>query len=158
LEAKEEGKTKDIGVSNFGVKHLKEIEDEGLPMPGETSYLQFHYYSDDHFQTNSAAVNQIELHPWCQQKPIVDYCNKNNVVVQAYCPLVRAERNDDPALVKIAQAVNKTPSQVLVRWSLQRGFVPLPKSDTPSRISKSRIPSSNILIPSSILNGTFFRF
>lgn len=102
------------------------------------------------------AVNQIELHPWCQQKPIVEYCTKRNIVVQAYCPLVRAERNSDATLVSrlhvrqtnrwyiilrrniqvgIAKEVNKTPAQVLIRWSLQRGFVPLPKSDTPSRIS-----------------------
>lgn len=116
LKAKDEGKTKDVGVSNYGVKHLQEIEQEGLPMP---------------------AVNQIELHPWCQQKPIVDYCKENNVVVQAYCPLVRAERNDDPTLLSIAKAIDRTPAQVLVRWSLQKGFVPLPKSDTPSRIKEN---------------------
>lgn len=97
--AQKEGWIKDIGVSNFGVKHLKAL-------PGPTP-----------------AVNQIELHPWCQQRDIVDYCREKGIVVQAYCPLVRADegRLSDPVLVDIAKRHGKAPTQVLLRWSLQKG-------------------------------------
>lgn len=57
--------------------------------------------------------------------------------LQAYAPLVRAKRNDDPTLVSIAKAHGVSTTQVLVRWSLQRGFVPLPKSDNPDRIKNN---------------------
>jgi len=80
------------------------------------------------------AVNQIELHPWLQQSEIVDYCFKEGIVLEAYTPIVRARKNDDPDVVSIAEAHSVTPAQVLIRWSLQRGFVPLPKSDNPERI------------------------
>jgi diketogulonate reductase-like aldo/keto reductase len=69
------------------------------------------------------AVNQIELHPWCQQREIVDYCDKYGIAVQAYCPLVRADakRFDDPVLKRICKKTGKGPGQVLIRWSLQKG-------------------------------------
>ncbi|KAL8287475.1 hypothetical protein RQP46_003333 [Phenoliferia psychrophenolica] len=83
------------------------------------------------------AVNQIELHPWCQQKPIVDYCKAQGIVVEAYCPLLRGQKFGDPTLKAVAERVGKTEAQVLIRWSLQSGFVPLVKSDTPSRIESN---------------------
>ena len=57
--------------------------------------------------------------------------------MEAYAPLVRMQRQYDETLVRIAKEVNKKGTQVLVRWCLQRGFVPLPKSDTPSRIKEN---------------------
>jgi len=110
---KSEGGAKNIGVSNFGVNHLEEIKGYSRTIP---------------------AVNQIELHPWLQQSEIVDYCVKEGIVVEAYAPIVRAQKNDDPDVVSIAEAHSVTPAQVLIRWSLQKGFVPLPKSDNPERI------------------------
>ncbi|OAL06659.1 Aldo/keto reductase [Phaeosphaeriaceae sp. SRC1lsM3a] len=112
--AKEEGRIRDIGVSNYGIQHMEEIKSIGKVWP--------------------PAVNQIELHPWCQQRECVEYCKKNNIVVEAYCPLVRNEKAKDETLTSICEKHNVGPNQVLVRWSLQKGFVPLPKSDTPSRI------------------------
>ena len=64
----------------------------------------------------------------------MEYCGKNDIVVEAYCPLVRNQKGEDQTLVKIAEKHDTTPSQVLVRWSLQKGWSPLPKSDTPKRI------------------------
>ncbi|KAJ4408168.1 hypothetical protein N0V91_003517 [Didymella pomorum] len=116
-KAKKEGKVREIGVSNYGIGHIEEIKKIGTVFP--------------------PAINQIELHPWCQQKEAVKYCQKNNIVVEAYCPLVRNEKADDETLTSIAKKHNVTTAQILVRWSLQRGFVPLPKSDTPSRIEKN---------------------
>lgn len=68
-------------------------------------------------------MNQIELHPWCQQRDIVAYCEKHGIVVEAYCPIVRADpkRMQDPVLVQITQKYAKEPAQVLLRWSLQKG-------------------------------------
>ncbi|OSD02603.1 Aldo/keto reductase [Trametes coccinea BRFM310] len=112
LEAKKQGKVKAVGVSNYGVKHLEEIREAGLELP---------------------SINQIEVQPLCQQKEIVDYCKKHNIVVEAYAPLMRGQW-DIPAITETAKKYNKTPAQILVRWSLQRGFAPLPKSASPERV------------------------
>ncbi|KAL4079888.1 NADP-dependent oxidoreductase domain-containing protein [Scleroderma yunnanense] len=112
LDAQAAGKIRSVGVSNYAVKHLDEIKNAGLQMP---------------------AVNQIELHPFCQQRPIVEYCRAHSVVIQAYCPLVRG-RMDHPVIQAITNKYGRDPAQVLIRWSLQKGFVPLPKSATPTRI------------------------
>lgn len=58
-------------------------------------------------------------------------------MVQAYCPIVRNQKAEDPTLVKIAQKHNVSPNQVLIKWSLQKGFVSLPKSDNPDRIRQN---------------------
>ncbi|KAF1943658.1 Aldo/keto reductase [Clathrospora elynae] len=113
-QAQERGKVRDIGVSNYGIKHIEEMKEFCSNWP--------------------PAVNQIELHPWCQQVEIVDWCERHNVLIEAYSPLVRNKKAEDETIVSIAKKHNKEPNQVLVRWSLQKGFVPLPKSDTPSRI------------------------
>jgi diketogulonate reductase-like aldo/keto reductase len=97
--AQKEGWVRDIGVSNFGVAHL-------TALPGPTP-----------------AINQIELHPFCQQKDIVDYCREKGIVVQAYCPLVRAkpQHMENPVLVGVAKKHGKEVVHVLIRWSLQKG-------------------------------------
>ncbi|WWC86393.1 uncharacterized protein L201_001269 [Kwoniella dendrophila CBS 6074] len=114
--AQKEGWVKDIGVSNFNIKHL-----EALPSP-------------------LPAVNQIELHPWCQQREVVDYCKSKGIVLQAFCPLVRIRKDkfEDPVVVKIASKHNKGVAHVLLRWSLQKGFVPIPKASSPARIDANK--------------------
>lgn len=82
-------------------------------------------------------VNQVELHPWCQQRPIVEYCKANNILVEAYCPLRRGDGLNSPVITAIAKAKGVTPAQVILRWSLQKGVVPLPKSDNPERIKEN---------------------
>lgn len=68
-------------------------------------------------------VNQIEFQPWYQQPSLVSYCQSENIVIVAFCPLVRSDprRMSDPAVVKIAERCKKDVGQVLLRWSLQRG-------------------------------------
>ncbi|KAI1789489.1 Aldo/keto reductase [Ganoderma leucocontextum] len=112
VEAKAAGKVRSIGVSNYGVKHIEEIREAGLELPD---------------------INQIELQPLNQQKEIVDYCKKHVIFIEAYAPLMRAQW-DVPAILEAAKKHNKSPAQVLVRWSLQRGFAPLPKSADPVRV------------------------
>ncbi|PSN64930.1 aldo-keto reductase-like protein [Corynespora cassiicola Philippines] len=123
VEGVEEGKIRSIGVSNFGVHHLEELEgwmkEQGEGKGGVLS------------------VNQVELHPWLAREDIVGWCRKRGVVVQAYSPLVRATKMEDPLLVPAAEKYAKSTAQVLLRWSLQKGFVPLPKSVTKSRIEEN---------------------
>ncbi|KAH9006761.1 NADP-dependent oxidoreductase domain-containing protein [Lactarius hatsudake] len=112
LAARKVGKLRSVGVSNYNVKHLEEIREAGLEAP---------------------SVNQIELHPFCQQKAIVDYCRSHDIVVQAYTPLVRGEFGN-PVLQELSKKYGKDPAQILIRWSLQHNFVPLPKSQNPDRV------------------------
>jgi len=70
------------------------------------------------------AINQLKLHPFCQQRPIVGYCKAHSIIVQAYCPLVRGQGWDNPVLKDVAEKHGKEISQILVRWSLQKGYVP----------------------------------
>ncbi|KAL5121859.1 hypothetical protein ACEQ8H_000074 [Pleosporales sp. CAS-2024a] len=113
-KAKQAGIVRDIGVSNYGIQHMEELKTIGNVFP--------------------PAVNQIELHPWCQQRQCTTYCHTHNILLEAYCPLVRNQKASDPTLARIAAKHALTPNQILVRWSLQKGFVPLPKSDDPNRI------------------------
>lgn len=113
LALKAAGKARAVGVSNFTRRHLDELEGE------------------------APAVNQIELHPFLYPKDIVAACKERGIVVEAYSPLTRGEKLRDPRIAAIAKAVSRTPAQVLLRWSLQHGFVPLPKSVTPKRIDEN---------------------
>lgn len=70
-----------IGVSNFGISHLKEMEKAGLPTP---------------------AVNQIELNPYWRLEEIVNYCNEKGIAVMGYCPMFQGQKNDDPVLIEMA--------------------------------------------------------
>ncbi|WXC60030.1 hypothetical protein SNK03_005883 [Fusarium graminearum] len=110
----EEGKARSIGVSNFGIKHIDELKQYAKVWPPH--------------------VNQIELHPWLQQRDCVSYCEKNNIAVEAYAPLVRNQKANDKTLGSIASKHSVTPSKVLIRYCLQKNWIPLPKSDTPERI------------------------
>jgi diketogulonate reductase-like aldo/keto reductase len=80
------------------------------------------------------AVNQIEVHPFNTRKDITSFCAEHNIVVEAYAPLVRALRMKHPSIVSLSKKYSCTPGQLLVRWSLQHGYVPLPKSVKQARI------------------------
>lgn len=119
VEAQREGKIRSIGVSNYGVHHLDELEEYNKTIGGKID------------------VGQYELHPWLPRNDIVEWLRKRNVVVEAYSPLVQATRMDDPLIQSLAKKHSKSPAQILVRWSLQKGFVPLPKSATDKRIAEN---------------------
>ncbi|TQB71881.1 hypothetical protein MPDQ_007255 [Monascus purpureus] len=119
VEAQKAGKVRSIGVSNYGVHHLDELEDYNKTIGGKID------------------VGQYELHPWLPRPDIVDWLSKRNIVIEAYSPVVRAKKMDDPKLQSLSKKHDKTPAQILLRWSLQKGFVPLPKSVTPERIEEN---------------------
>lgn len=144
VEGVEAGKIRSIGVSNYGVHHLQELE----------TWIKEREEKDGKGKGGVISINQIELHPWLTRPDIVDWCKERGVLCEAYCPIVRATRNDDPLLAPLAKKYDKTPSQILIRWSLQmvnqnfepseicadlifQGFIPLPKSVTKSRIEEN---------------------
>jgi diketogulonate reductase-like aldo/keto reductase len=83
------------------------------------------------------AVNQIEVHPFNTREDITSFCQQNNIVVEAYAPLVRALRMKHPTIVSLSKKYSCTPATLLVRWSLQHGYVPLPKSVNKARIAEN---------------------
>ena len=113
IELQQRGLCRSIGVSNFTVDHLIELEDKFGIIP---------------------AANQVEFHPYHYQKELLEYCNSKNIVIEAYSPLVHAKRMDEPRLVSISGELGKTPAQILIRWAMQRGMVVLPKSVNEGRI------------------------
>lgn len=111
---KKDGRVGSIGVSNFTVANLQRVI-------GETGEIP--------------AVNQIELHPRLAQRELRDFHANNGIATEAWSPLGQGTLLDDPTITSIAEAVGRTPAQVIIRWHLQLGNVVIPKSVTPSRIS-----------------------
>jgi diketogulonate reductase-like aldo/keto reductase len=109
VEGVEAGKIRSIGVSNYGVRHLDELE----------AYIKETESSQGKGKGGVLSVNQVELHPWLARKDIADWCKERGVLCEAYSPLVRATRNDDPLLAPLVEKYGKSPSQILIRWSLQ---------------------------------------
>ena len=110
-----DGKVKAIGVSNFMKRHIEELLDNSDIVP---------------------VINQIELSPFnCLfRKDTIDFCLENNIAIEAYSPLTKARKLDDPNLVEIAVKYHKTTAQILIRWALQHEFIAIPKSTKQHRI------------------------
>lgn len=106
-------KVKAIGVSNYSIEELKETLDGSDIVP---------------------AINQVEFHPYLYQKDLLQFCKSNMIQLEAYSPLTRGQRLDDPTIVQIAKEYGKTTAQILVRWSLQHDLVVIPKSSHEKRI------------------------
>lgn len=113
-EAVVEGKVKSIGVSNYGIHHLQELL----------------LWKD---LTIKPVVNQIELHPWMMRTEIVNFCKAHDIELEAYCPLARGHMKHDEILNLMSTKYHKTHAQILIRWSLQQGFIPLPKTTDKNR-------------------------
>ncbi|EPS45909.1 hypothetical protein H072_96 [Dactylellina haptotyla CBS 200.50] len=125
VEAQERGEIKHLGVSNYGVRHLRELYDfiaaeERAGRPG-----------------GKVEVWQGEIHPWLSRHDIREFCEEHGIVIQAYSPLARATKFGDKLLREVKERTGKSEAQILVRWSLQMGFVPLPKSERNDRIEEN---------------------
>jgi diketogulonate reductase-like aldo/keto reductase len=110
VEAQKEGKVRSIGVSNYGVQHLEETE----------NYIKELEKELGKGNAGVISVGQWELHPWLPRKDIVAWCQERNIVIEAYCPLIRGKRFDEPVLQPLINKYNKSAAQVLLRWSLQK--------------------------------------
>jgi diketogulonate reductase-like aldo/keto reductase len=107
------GRAKAIGVSNYTVRHLKELLSEGSVKP---------------------AANQVELSVVLQQPELVDYCKQNDIIVQAYTPLAEGHFFKDETLAEIAKKHGKSVPQIMLRWCIDYGVVALTKSTHEDRI------------------------
>ncbi|KAJ5379850.1 uncharacterized protein N7496_002278, partial [Penicillium cataractarum] len=119
IELKNQGKAKSIGVSNFSPRHIQKLIDRTGVVP---------------------AVNQVEAHPLLNQQDLLDYCNSKGIHITAYMPFGGdASRGGNqvlgsPVVQEIAARTGRQTGQVLVSWSIKRGFSVLPKSVKPLRI------------------------
>lgn len=102
-----DGWAKSIGVSNFETYHLDKLIAGASIVP---------------------AVNQIEIHPYCQNREVANYCKERGIAVESWSPLGRGGVLDDPVIAEIAREVGASPAQVVVAWHLDKGYVVIPKS------------------------------
>ena len=109
----EEEKCRAIGVSNYMTWHLEELLENSSTVP---------------------AVNQVEFSPYLYQKDLLKFCRKSNIQLEAYSPLTKGRKLDDPKLVALASKYSKSPAQILIRWALQHQMVVIPKSSVRERI------------------------
>ena len=110
------GRIRCIGVSNFCERHIEELLKTATIAP---------------------MVNQIKLCPGVTQPEVVNYCRNHNILLQAYSPLGTGKIFDVEEMKYFADKYQRTIAQICIRWSLQMGFLPLPKSVTPSRIEEN---------------------
>jgi diketogulonate reductase-like aldo/keto reductase len=104
-------------VSNYAVGHLEEMLAYAHVPP---------------------AVNQVEFHPFMYPRELLHWVRERGIRLEAYRPLARARRMDDPTLVGTAEAHDRSPAQVLLRWSLQHEVIVIPKSAHEERIRENR--------------------
>jgi diketogulonate reductase-like aldo/keto reductase len=112
-ELRDRGLVRDVGVSNFSAYQLSCA----------------HHVSDV-----PIAVNQIEFHPWLQRPDLVDYCRESDTVIEAAAPLARTGVFGDEVVAELAEEYDRSPAQVVLRWAVDRGVVPLPRSSTPAHV------------------------
>ena len=108
-----EGKVRAIGVCNFKIGHLEELKKTAKIMP---------------------MVNQIEIHPCKTQKETIEYCNENNIQVVAWGPIMRGKILSLPLMLELSEKYNKSIAQITLRWHIQNGVIPIPKSSNEERI------------------------
>ncbi|HEV7726347.1 MAG TPA: aldo/keto reductase [Modestobacter sp.] len=110
------GRAKAIGVSNFKEHHLRRLF-------GATEIRP--------------AVNQVELHPYLAQDDLRAFDAEHEIATEAWSPIAQGKVLDDPAIVRVAERVGRTPAQVTLRWHVQRGDIVFPKSVTRSRVEEN---------------------
>ena len=115
-EVLETGLVRGIGVSNFNQPHLEKLLANSNITP---------------------AINQVELHPQLAQKSLRRFNAQNGIRTEAWAPLGRARFNDHPLLAEIAESLNKTVAQVIIRWHLQLENLVIPKSSNPDRLAEN---------------------
>ena len=110
---RQEGIARSIGVSNFTAEQIERLIVETGIVP---------------------AVNQIELHPYFQQKELRSFHEKHKIVTEAWSPLARGDLFTDEVIVELTKKYNKTPAQIVLRWHYENGIIAIPKSSSPARM------------------------
>ena len=110
------GRALSIGVSNFEIRHLEELAKISDIVP---------------------AVNQIECHPLCYPKELIEYCQSRGIQIQAYAPLARGAYLDNDVMCVLGTKYGRTPAQIGLRWAVQKGISVIPKSSHPDRIQSN---------------------
>ncbi len=116
IRLQEEGRIRSIGVSNFQPAHIERLQRETGVLP---------------------AVNQIELHPDFAQAVLHQWLRERGIAVEAWSPLGRGEVLHAPALQALADKHGRSVAQVILRWHVQQGIVPIPKSQNPERMAQN---------------------
>lgn len=116
-ELYEAGKIRAIGLSNFLPHHMENILEKGRVRP---------------------AVDQLEFHPGYIQKEAVEYCRKQDILVQAWSPIGRARVLQEPLILELAGKYQVSPAQICLRFVLQEGVIPLPKSSSMERMKQNQ--------------------
>lgn len=116
IRVKRDGLAVDIGVSNYAMDRIDELSRATGEVP---------------------AVNQVEWSPFGFSAHFLERSRQAGIVVQAYSPLTRARRLDDPTLLDVGARYGKSPAQILIRWNLQRGTVPLPKANRRTHLEEN---------------------
>lgn len=113
---KEQGFVRNVGVSNFDRYQL------GAAM---------------HVTDVPIAVNQIEFHPYLQRPELLEYCQDNDITVEAAAPLARTKVLDDPVIEELAETYDRTPAQIVLRWAIEKDVVVLPRSTSREHIAQN---------------------
>jgi diketogulonate reductase-like aldo/keto reductase len=107
MRARADGLTRDIGVCSYKIEQLKTLGENTGEMP---------------------AVHQLEWSPFGHSLDMLSFCRAQEIVLQAYSPLTRGKRLKDERLAEVAAKYGKSPAQVILRWNLQHGVVPIVKA------------------------------
>ena len=112
----EEGRSRTIGVSNFRIEDLEQLEDEAATQP---------------------TVNQIELHPHLPQAELRAWHAEHRIATESWSPLAQGDLLVNETIASVAARHDRTPAQAILRWHLQLGNVVIPKSVTPARMREN---------------------
>lgn len=110
----EQKAAKAIGVCNFNISHLELLATKANIKP---------------------MIDQIEIHPYFTQSVQIQYLRQEGIAVQAWSPLAQGRINEDKLLIQLGQKYHKSPSQITLRWHMQKGYIAIPKSSNPTRIA-----------------------
>lgn len=112
---KEKKKIRSVGVSNYTIHHIQDLLDKNVKV----------------------SVNQVEFHPYLYQKELLEFCNKHDIAVTAYSPIIHGKAIKDPVLIEIGKKYNKSPTQVSLRWLIQKGLIVIPKATSKEHLKSN---------------------
>ncbi|KQM10970.1 hypothetical protein AOA80_10945 [Methanomassiliicoccales archaeon RumEn M1] len=115
-ELRSRGLVRSIGVSNFTTAMMDELLDHGSVVP---------------------AVDQVEINPFVYDEELARYCSDKGIHLEAYSPLTRGNCLQEKEVLQIANAYQRSPAQVLLRWALQKGLTAIPKATTPAHLQEN---------------------